>query len=257
MSRCRRSAACSRATASARATLAEFGFRLPSCTDNRPLKFEEWDAMRPQTIFVSATPGRLGAGADRRRVRRAGDPPDRPDRPALHRPPGRAPGRRPAGRMPRLPREGPARAGHHADQAHGRGPDRVPARAGGAGPLPAFRHRHAGAHRDHPRPAAGQVRRAGRHQPAARGPRHPRMRPGGDPRRRQGGLSALGDLADPDHRPGGAQRRRPGDPLRRHDDQEPAGRDRRDRPAARQAGGLERGARHHAADRSSARSTTS
>ena len=37
--------------------LAEFGFRLPSCTDNRPLKFEEWDAYRPQTIFVSATPG--------------------------------------------------------------------------------------------------------------------------------------------------------------------------------------------------------
>ena len=38
-------------------TLAEFGFRLPSCLDNRPLKFEEWDAMRPQTLFVSATPG--------------------------------------------------------------------------------------------------------------------------------------------------------------------------------------------------------
>jgi excinuclease ABC subunit B len=37
--------------------LSEFGFRLPSCTDNRPLKFEEWDAMRPQTVFVSATPG--------------------------------------------------------------------------------------------------------------------------------------------------------------------------------------------------------
>ncbi|MBE9604253.1 excinuclease ABC subunit UvrB [Acetobacteraceae bacterium H6797] len=37
--------------------LSEFGFRLPSCTDNRPLKFEEWDAFRPQTIFVSATPG--------------------------------------------------------------------------------------------------------------------------------------------------------------------------------------------------------
>ncbi|WP_084602472.1 excinuclease ABC subunit UvrB [Rubritepida flocculans] len=37
--------------------LAEYGFRLPSCTDNRPLKFEEWDAFRPQTIFVSATPG--------------------------------------------------------------------------------------------------------------------------------------------------------------------------------------------------------
>ena len=40
-----------------KATLAEYGFRLPSCIDNRPLRFEEWDAMRPQTICVSATPG--------------------------------------------------------------------------------------------------------------------------------------------------------------------------------------------------------
>ena len=38
-------------------TLSEYGFRLPSCLDNRPLKLEEWDQMRPQTIFVSATPG--------------------------------------------------------------------------------------------------------------------------------------------------------------------------------------------------------
>jgi excinuclease ABC subunit B len=38
-------------------TLADHGFRLPSCLDNRPLKFEEWDLMRPQTICVSATPG--------------------------------------------------------------------------------------------------------------------------------------------------------------------------------------------------------
>jgi excinuclease ABC subunit B len=38
-------------------TLSEYGFRLPSCLDNRPLKFEEWDAFRPQTIYVSATPG--------------------------------------------------------------------------------------------------------------------------------------------------------------------------------------------------------
>ncbi len=42
---------------SRKSTLAEYGFRLPSCIDNRPLKFEEWDAMRPQTIHVSATPG--------------------------------------------------------------------------------------------------------------------------------------------------------------------------------------------------------
>jgi len=38
-------------------TLAEYGFRLPSCVDNRPLKFTEWETMRPQTVFVSATPG--------------------------------------------------------------------------------------------------------------------------------------------------------------------------------------------------------
>jgi excinuclease ABC subunit B len=43
---------------SRKSTLAEYGFRLPSCMDNRPLKFEEWDAMRPQTIHVSATPGK-------------------------------------------------------------------------------------------------------------------------------------------------------------------------------------------------------
>jgi excinuclease ABC subunit B len=40
-----------------KATLAEYGFRLPSCMDNRPLRFEEWNAMRPQTVYVSATPG--------------------------------------------------------------------------------------------------------------------------------------------------------------------------------------------------------
>ncbi|GJE71668.1 excinuclease ABC subunit UvrB [Methylorubrum podarium] len=41
-----------------KATLAEYGFRLPSCLDNRPLRFEEWDAMRPQSVHVSATPGK-------------------------------------------------------------------------------------------------------------------------------------------------------------------------------------------------------
>ena len=75
-----------------KATLAEYGFRLPSCMDNRPLRFEEWDVMRPQTMCVSATPGALGDGGSRRRLRRAGDPPDRADRPA---------GRGAAGRAPR------------------------------------------------------------------------------------------------------------------------------------------------------------
>ncbi|MEE3625744.1 excinuclease ABC subunit UvrB [Nitrospirillum sp. BR 11752] len=40
-----------------KSTLSDYGFRLPACIDNRPLKFEEWDAMRPQSVFVSATPG--------------------------------------------------------------------------------------------------------------------------------------------------------------------------------------------------------
>ena len=75
-----------------KATLAEYGFRLPSCLDNRPLRFEEWDAMRPQTVNVSATPGKWETGTDRRRLRRAGHPPDGPDRSARDRdPPGEAP----------------------------------------------------------------------------------------------------------------------------------------------------------------------
>ena len=41
-----------------KSTLSDFGFRLPSCIDNRPLKFEEWDRLRPQTVYVSATPGK-------------------------------------------------------------------------------------------------------------------------------------------------------------------------------------------------------
>jgi excinuclease ABC subunit B len=45
-----------------KSTLSEYGFRLPSCTDNRPLKFEEWERMRPQTVSVSATPGNWELG---------------------------------------------------------------------------------------------------------------------------------------------------------------------------------------------------
>ncbi len=47
----------SKGDAARKKTLSDFGFRLPSCKDNRPLKFEEWEVMRPTTVFVSATPG--------------------------------------------------------------------------------------------------------------------------------------------------------------------------------------------------------
>ena len=63
-------------------TLAEYGFRLPSCIDNRPLKFEEWEAMRPADGPRLRHPRPVGDGEDRRRLRRTGDPPHRPDRPA-------------------------------------------------------------------------------------------------------------------------------------------------------------------------------
>ena len=65
-----------------KATLAEYGFRLPSAIDNRPLRFEEWEAMRPQTVHRVGDTGNLGNGTHRRRVRRTGHPPHRPDRPA-------------------------------------------------------------------------------------------------------------------------------------------------------------------------------
>lgn len=48
--------AMSRGDRARKETLAQYGFRLPSCVDNRPLTFDEWDELRPQTIFVSATP---------------------------------------------------------------------------------------------------------------------------------------------------------------------------------------------------------
>ena len=87
-----------------KSTLAEYGFRLPSCIDNRPLKFEEWDAMRGQTVCVSATPGpwemeRTGGVFVEQVVR-----PDRPRRPACDHAAGREPGRRSDGRMPRRAR---------------------------------------------------------------------------------------------------------------------------------------------------------
>ena len=70
-----------------KATLAEFGFRLPSCIDNRPLRFEEWDAMRRRRSASRRRPA-AGRSAHRRRVRRAGDPPDRADRSAGRHAPG-------------------------------------------------------------------------------------------------------------------------------------------------------------------------
>ena len=57
MSPCRRLAACIRGDRARKETLVNYGFRLPSALDNRPLRFDEWESLAPQMIFVSATPG--------------------------------------------------------------------------------------------------------------------------------------------------------------------------------------------------------
>ena len=194
--------------------LVDYGFRLPSALDNRPLTFEEFERMMPQTIFVSATPAEYEAAAPGPGGG-AGGAPHRPGRSRRDRAPGRHPGRRPALRDQRARGAGRARAGHHAHQAHGRGPDRLSRRARRQGALPALRHRHRGAGRDHPRPAPGRVRRAGGHQPAARRAGHSRGVAGGDSGRGQGGLPALGTLADPDHRTRCAPHQRHRDHVRR------------------------------------------
>ena len=85
-------------------TLVEYGFRLPSALDNRPLNFEEFEARLGQVLYVSATPGPVRAAEGGRRRGRAGDPPHRPDGPAARGAPGEGPGGRPARGDPRRAR---------------------------------------------------------------------------------------------------------------------------------------------------------
>ena len=231
-----------------KATLAEYGFRLPSCMDNRPLRFEEWDMMRPQSVAVSATPSaweinESGGVFVEQVIRPTGliDPP-------VNIRPARTQVDDLVGEVRATAQAGYRCARHRADQADGGRPHRISARAGHSRALHAQRYRHHRAHRDHPRPSARRVRRAGRHQSAARGPRHSRMRAGRDPRRRQGRFFAQRNLADPDHRPRRAQCRRQGDPLCRPDHRLDGARDRRDRSPPREAGRIQHRQRHHAGE---------
>ena len=196
--------------------LVEHGFRLPSARDNRPLTFDEVLERINQCVFMSATPGDYELRVSQQVVEQIVRPTGLVD-PEVDRQADEGPDRRPHRERQRPGHRGRPRARHHADQEDGRGPHRVPARAGAARALPALQHRHDPAHRDPARPAARRVRRARRHQPAPRGPRPARGLAGGDPRRRQGGLPALGDVADPDDRPRGPQRRRSGRDVRRQD----------------------------------------
>ena len=130
--------------------LVDYGFRLPSALDNRPLQ-----ASTNSNARCAAGHLRFGdAGRIREREhagpgRRAGGAADRPDRSSHRGAAGEhAGGRCAVGDQPAR-REAGARAGHHADQAHGGGPDRLSRRARGQGALSAFGHRDRGARRDH------------------------------------------------------------------------------------------------------------
>ena len=103
----------------------------------------------------------------------------------------------------------------------------------------------------------GRVRRPRRHQPAARGPRPARGVAGEHPRRRQGGLPALVDVAHPDDRPRRPQRVRPGAHVRRQDHALDGAGDRRDQPPPRQAGRLQPRARASTRSRCARGSPTS
>ncbi len=92
--------------ASRKRQLVDHGFRLPSAQDNRPLRFDEFYERVGQMVFLSATPGQLGDGTVAGRVRRAGDPPDRPGRPSGRRETDEGSDRRSDARDPRPDREG-------------------------------------------------------------------------------------------------------------------------------------------------------
>jgi excinuclease ABC subunit B len=134
-------------------TLVEYGFRLPSALDNRPLKFEEFEqrmrqaSLCPPRRRLRAGPCRAGGGA-------AGAP-HRAGGPRGRGAPGHPPGGRRAAGDPHPRGQARARADHHADQAHGRAADRLPDRQRRQGALPAQRRGHRGAGGNPARPAPG------------------------------------------------------------------------------------------------------
>ena len=218
-----------------KATLAEYGFRLPSCMDNRPLRFEEWDAMRPQTTYVSATPGgwelnQTGGSFVEQVIRPIGliDPPVEI-------------------------RSAKSQVDDLIDEVH------QVSRKGYRTLVTTLTKRMAEDLTEYMHEQGIRVRymhsdietlerieiirdlRLGAFDVLIgmnllrEGLDIPECASGGDPRRRQGRLPAQRDLARPDHRPRRPQRRRQGDPVRRPDDRLHAARHRRDRPPSREA----------------------
>ena len=225
--------ACTRATSRASPTLVDFGFRLPSAIDNRPLRFDEFVERVPQVVFMSATPGRLRAAVSRRRSWSRSCVP-------------------PAWSTPRwrsVPTKGQVDDLIEEIRRRAEANQRVL--------VTTLTKKMAEDLTDYLIEMGIRVRylhsevdtlqrieivrdlRLGEfdvlvgHQPAAGGPRPARGLAGGHPRRRQGGVPALGDVADPDHRPRGAQRRRHGPDVRGRHHRLDEG-----RPSARRSGAV-------------------
>ena len=149
--------------------LVAYGFRLPSALDNRPLNFEEWEERVQSGRLRVGHAGTVRTGQGGRRRRRAGHPADGSDGSADRGQAGPRAGRRSAEGNPVSGRAAAARAGDDADQAHGGGSDDVLSGTWRQGAVSAFRHRHARTRGDSARSATRDVRRARRHQSAARG----------------------------------------------------------------------------------------
>ena len=195
-------------------TLVDFGFRLPSALDNRPLRFDEFLEKVHQVVFVSATPGawelRNSTVVAEQLIRPTGivDPEIelRPTKNQIDDLLNEIRRREERGERVLVTTLTKKMSEDLTDYL---------LEAGRQGALPPQRDRHARADPDHPRPAARRVRRARRRQPAARGARPARGVARRDPRRRQGGLPPRPDRADPDDRPRRAQRQRQGADVRR------------------------------------------
>ena len=229
-------------------TLVDHGFRLPSAMDNRPLRFREFVEKVNQVVFLSATPSAYEIEHSTQVVEQIVRPTGLIDPEIVVKPT--------KGQIDDLVHEIKARAeddqrvlvttltkkmaedlteyllelGMRVRYLHSEVDtlERVEILRG---------------------PAPRRLRRPGRDQPPARGPRPARGVAGRDPRRRQGRLPPLRDRADPDHRSRRSQRRGSGDHVRRPDDRLDAARHLRDQPPPQEAARVQHRARHRPADR--------
>ena len=220
--------------------LVEHGFRLPSAIDNRPLTWDEFGERIGQTIYLSATPGpyelqRVGGDVVEQVIRPTGliDP-------EVHHQADQGPDRRPGARDQAADRARRAGPGHHADQEDVRGPHRLPARE--LGIRARYLHSEVDTLR---RVELLRELRLGEYDVLVginllrEGLDLPEVSLVAILDADKEGFLRSRDVADPDHRPGGAERLRPGAHVRRQGHPVDAAGDRRDQPAAREAGRLQ------------------